>query len=340
MTPRITRLLTSAALAISAMAMGGCALIESNVGGTTLAIMEDGFTPPTLEMSDVDLACSFAMANGPLVGAARNFYSDPSLMETTLMQVAGVCAESQAVTEELRYLRASREKRSDEAQDARIAQKRFQASAALREYTAFHRMKTKLEQKYFFKYGVDCPAFKRDFDELVYLLGSAAGLQAIQNDIAAQQTVGVPTDTAPLAEKAMKCLNNEKWWGVPEALRAAIWTIIPGGAEGKDVKGTFERSMSIGDAKGVRLSYVMAAIAAQSTDDKDGVRQTIKRFANVKNFKPSKQYRLIDATAQVMLLNISDRLWTQNTGTRTPISGLGKFWDEKAADIDADSFLK
>ena len=41
------------------------------------------------------------------------------------------------------------------------------------------------------------------------------------------------------------------------------------------------------------------------------------------------------------LQNISDRMWTQATGTRTPINSLGKFWDDKAgADIDADSFLK
>ncbi len=341
MTSRITRLLTSSALAISALTMGGCALIESNVSGVTLSILEDGFTPPTLEMSDVDLACNFAQANGPLVGAARNFYGDPSLMETTLLQVAGVCAENQALTEELRYMRAARDKRADEAQDARIAQKRLLAVAAERQYSAFTKMKSKLEQKYFFKYGTTCPRFKRDFDELVYLLGSISGLQAMQNDISSQQVVGVPTDTAPLVEKGMACLNNNKWWGTPQATRAVVWSIIPGGSDGKDVKGTFEASMALGEAQGVRLPHVMAAVAAQSADDKVAIRQIIKRFSSVKDFKPSTQYRLVDAIAQAQLVNISDRLWTQNTGTRTPVSGLGKFWDDKAgADIDADSFLK
>jgi hypothetical protein len=341
MTPRITRLLTATALAISAMTMGGCALIESNVSGTTLNILEEGFTPPTLEMSDVDLACSFAMANGPLVAAARNFYGDPSLMETVLMSSAGACAETQALTEEMRYLRASRDKRSDEAQDARVAQKRLLAIAAERQYTAFYRMRTKLEQKYFFKYGSTCPRFKRDFDEVVYLLGSIGGLQAMQNDIAAQQTVGVPTDTAPLVEQAMKCLDNTKWWGVPQAARATIWSILPGGSEGKDVKGTFEHSMDLGEASGVRLAHVMAVVSAQSTDDKPAIRAAIKRFTGIKNFKPNKQYRLLDAIAEAQIVNVSDRMWTQNAGTRTPIASLGKFWDEKAGgDIDADSFLK
>lgn len=341
MTSRITRLLTSTALAISALTMGGCALIEANVSSTTLGILEDGFTPPTLQGNDVDMACGFATVNGPLVGAARNFYGDPSLMETVLLSTAGVCAENQALTEELRYLRAAKDKRADEAQDARIAQKRLLALAAERQYTAFYRMKTKLEQKYFFKYGTDCPRFKRDFDELVYLLGSVAGLQAMQNDIAAQQIVGVPTDTAPLVEKALKCVDNNKWWGAPSAARAAVWSILPGASEGKDVKGTFENSMKLGEAAGVRLSHVMVAVAAQSTDDKATVRQTIKRFVSIKDFKTNNDYRLIDAISQAQLVNVSDRMWTQNTGTRTPIAGLGKFWDEKAgADIDADSFLK
>lgn len=340
MTNRFTRLLTTSALALSALTMGGCALIESNVSGVTLNILEEGFTPPVLQVTDVEMACSFSMVNAPLVGAARNFYGDPSLMETVMLSSAGVCSENQAINEEMRYLRAARSKQADEAQDARISQKRLLAVAAQRQYTAFNRMKTKLEQKYFFKYGETCPKFKRDFDELVYLLGSVAGLQAMQNDIAAQQVAGVPTDTAPLAEKAMTCLNNTKWWGVPEATRAVVWSIIPGGADGKDVKGTFDKSMTLGEAKGVRLAHVLAAVSAQSADDKAGVREAIKRFSGVKNFTMNPDYRLIDAIAQAQLVNISDRLWTANTGARTPISGLGKFWDDKAEDIDAGSFLK
>lgn len=341
MIARMTRLLTATALAVSALAMGGCALIESNVSGTTLSILEDGFTPPTLQIGDVEMACSFSTVNTPLVGAARNFYGDPSLMETVLLSSAGVCSENQALTEEMRYLRASREKRSDEALDTRIAQKRLLALSADRQYTAFMRMKTKLEQKYFFKYGSNCPAFKRDFDELVYLLGSVAGLQAMQNDIAAQQTVGVPTDTAPLVERAMGCLDNAKWWGTPQAARAVVWSILPGGADGKDLKGTFDANMTLAEAKGVRLPHVMAAVAAQSSDDQPRLREVIKRFGSAKDFKVNKDYRLIDAIAQAQLQNISDRMWTQATGTRTPINSLGKFWDDKAgADIDADSFLK
>jgi len=46
MTSRMPRLLTLVAVATSALSLGGCALIQSNVSGTTLSILEDGFTPP------------------------------------------------------------------------------------------------------------------------------------------------------------------------------------------------------------------------------------------------------------------------------------------------------
>ncbi|MDE2400360.1 MAG: hypothetical protein KGL90_01665 [Burkholderiales bacterium] len=320
--------------------MSGCALMESATSGITLNILEEGFTPPVLQMGDVDMGCSFALVNGPLVGAARNFYGDPALMETVLLQSAGVCSDAKAVEEELRYIRASHGKQSDEAQDARINQKRLMATSAHRQYAAFDRMRTKLEQKYFFKYGTTCPKFKRDFDEMVYLLGSVAGLQAVQNDMGAQQVVGVPTDIAPQAEFAMTCLNNDKWWGAPQALRAAIWSLIPGGGDGKDIKGTFDNSMTIGELKGVRLAHVMAALSAQSTDDTATVRSTLKRFVSVQDFKVNKDYRLIDAIAEVQMMTISDRMWTQATGSRTPVSSLGTFWDEKAGKaINADKFL-
>jgi hypothetical protein len=342
MIPRMTRLLTATVVAASAMTMSGCALLQSGASGVTLNILEEGFTPPALKMSDADMVCNFATVNAPLVGAARAFHGDPSLMEATLFTTASFCSDSNALTEELRYMRAVREKRPDEAQDARIAQKRLLALSTDRQYTAFKRMRDKLEQKYFFQYGKTCPKFKRDFDELTYLAGTLSGLLAITNDFSSQQSVGVPTDIAPQSEFAMTCLDNAKWWGVPQAVRAAVWSLLPGGSEGKDVKGTFEKSMALGEAKGVRLSHVLAAVSATSADDTVAVRQTIKRFANVPNFKPNAEYRIFDAMAKAQLQNISDRMWTQATGSRTPFNSLGKFWDDKAAgsDVNTDDFLK
>lgn len=341
MISRLTRFLATTGLVVSAMTMTGCAVLQSGTAGVTLTIIEEGFTPPTFRLTDTDMVCNFGLVNGPLVGAARAYYGDPSLIESNLYLTASLCSDAKTLEEELRYLRAVHAKRPDEAEDARIVQKRLLALSTTRQYTAFLRMRDKLQQKYFFEYGKTCPRFKRDFDELTYLNGTIAGLLAVTNDFASQQSVGVPTDIAPQADFAMSCLDSAKWWGVPMALRAAVWSLLPGASEGKDVAGTLERAMTIGEAKGIRLAHVMATVTAVAADDQPRVRSLIQRFVNVPNFKRNQEYALIDAMAFAQMQSISDRMWAQATGTRTPFNSLGKFWDDKPAgsDVNADDFL-
>ena len=54
------------------------------------------------------------------------------------------------------------------------------------------------------------------------------------------------------------------------------------------------------------------------------------------------EFRLLEEFTTLQLQTISDRLWTEATGKRTPFDGLGTFWDdpEKAVDtIDIADFL-
>ena len=341
---RVLRQVSLGALLGISILFTGCAKIQGAATNLAIGIVEDNVIPPQLEINDVNLACSFATGNLPLISSAtRAFYGDPSLIETLLYTSSAACSEAEMINEELRSMRAQRENRLDEATDARILQKRLLERTARRQLLAHQRMVAKLEDKLNFKYGETCPKFNRDFDELAYLLGTLAGLQAVINDIAAEQAVGVPTDIAPKGDRAMKCLSNAKWWGAPKAARAVVWNILPGGADGKDVWGTFNLSMAQGERAGVRLPHLMYALAALSKDDKPRFRDALKRFANVKEFRQSKDYRLIDEIAAQTIQNLSDRYWTENTGTRTPIGSLGKFWDEKASSsltIDADELLK
>lgn len=41
------------------------------------------------------------------------------------------------------------------------------------------------------------------------------------------------------------------------------------------------------------------------------------------------EYRFLDTLATAKLLAISDSMWTEATGKRTPIGGLGTFWDDR-----------
>lgn len=342
MTPWLSRAFTTAVLGASVLGLSGCESLQSGLATPVLRFMEYKVVPPTLASGDADMGCNFALGTTLLISSTRALYADPSMLESVQLSSAAACSEAQAVDEELRYMRAQRDKKPDEAMDARTAQKRLLERTALRQLNAHQLMVAAVEKKYKFKYGESCPRFRKDFDEFVYLLGTISGLQAFTNDVAAQQVVGVPSDIAPKAEAALTCLDNEKWWGVPLAGRAAVWSMVPGGSTGKDVAGSFDQAMSIGEAKGVRVAHVMAAIAAVASDNQPQLRATLKRFAAVKDFKANPEYRLIDQNAALQMQIISDRYWTQNTGMRTPVGRLGKFWDEGGGNAPAgnvDNFL-
>jgi hypothetical protein len=328
----------------TAAILTGCSSIQGGITNFAIGIVEDRIVPPILELNDVDMGCQFATSGFPLIsGATRAFYGDPALLESLLYTTSAVCSEKRSVDEELRYLRATRANQISDAPDARIAQKRLLEITARRQFSAFKVMRSHLEEKYDFEYGKTCPNFERDYDELTFILGTVAGLQAVINDIASQQMVGVPTDIAPLSERALKCVSNTKWWGVPLAARSVVWNILPGGAEGKDVWGSFNRSMLIGERSGVRLAHVMYAISAQAAGDEKRFRDATKRWAAAQNFKPSKQYRLVEDISTLTMINLSDRYWSANIGTRTPIASIGTYWDESnsaAQDIDLGDLLE
>lgn len=339
------RALTAASLA-ALLVLTGCQAVQRTGTNVVIGTLERNSVPPALAVPDLNMGCNYATTMVPLMGTMRSFHGDPSGLESILSTSSGICADLQANAEELRYLRAVRDKRTVEAQDARTNHKRLIEQTARRQLAAFENMRTSLETKLRFKYGETCPQFRRakgDFNQLIYLLGTLSGLQATVNDIAAEKVVGVPTDIPPRAEFAMTCLDDAKWWGVPQAIRATVWSTVPGASEGKDVAGTFEQSMSRGEKSGVRVAHVLAAISAGVSDDKARVRTVIKRFATAPGFVPSKDYRFIDETAVAAIQQLSDVDWTVGTGTRTPIGGLGTFWDVKGEakdNLDTSEFLK
>ena len=301
------------------------------ISNQTLRFVERNLVPPMLKDNDVVMACQSGVATAPLIMATQNLGANADQIGTLLYTTAGLCAEMESTENEMRYLRAAKAGQVDEAQDARIAQKRWAELAARRQLIAYERFVHYYEDRYDIKIGEECTDFHRDFDEFVYMLGLVTGLQAVLNDITAQQAVGVPMDIAAKAERAFTCLDNKKWWGVPLAARAVIWNVLPGADEGKDVWGAFNASMQQGEADGIRLPHAMYALSAFGKDDQARVRDAIRRYVNVKeDFKPNPEYRLADSMAGMIITTLSDRMWTEATGTRTPLGSLGKFWDEKA----------
>lgn len=306
------------------------------IANQSLRFVEKKLVPPMLAESDALMACQSGVATTPLIMATENLGANANQLGTLLYTTAGVCAEMAATENELRYLRAAKANNVDEAQDARIAQKRYAEIAARRQYNAYQRFETYYQKRYDIKIGEECTDFYSDFDELVYMLGLLSGLQAVVNDIAAQQTVGVPMDIAAKAERAFSCLDNNKWWGVPMAARAVVWNVLPGADEGKDPWAAFNAAMKIGEEKGIRIAHAMYAVSASGKDDKARLRDAIHRFADQpETFKVNEKYRLVDGLAGVIVGALSDKLWTEATGTRTPVGSLGHFWDEKSSVQDS-----
>lgn len=317
-------------LAASATFLAGCSPtgMATNMG---IHFAENKLLPHMLADNDVDMGCAAGESFTPMIMALENIGGDPDQMGVILYTTAAYCAEQRALNEEMRYLRAERANNIDEAMDARIAQKRWNEVAARRQLESYNRLLRYYRKHFKAELGENCPRFKRDYDELVFLVGMATGMQAIINDVAAGSVVNVPKDIGAKVERGMKCLDNEKWWGVPMGTRAAIWNMFAGYAPA-NAKPWDEmlKATRIGDRRGVRLAHALYAISAQAKDDDVRLRDALRNFAKTKDITLDPKYQMIDKLAVIMVQNVADRYWTKNTGSRMPQGSMGKFWDDSA----------
>lgn len=319
----------------------GCAAVDAGQkfgANQALRFTERNLVPPMLTDNDIGMACASGESITPLILATGGLGADTDQMATMLYTTAAICAENRSIEEQLRYIRAARSNSVEDAQDARLAQKRLAATAAERQYNAYQRLEHYYQNTQHLALGEKCPTFDRDFDEMVYMLGLIAGMQAISNDTASQGQVGVPKDIAAKVDRAMTCLNNEKWFGVPLAMRATVWSLLPGAGSGKDPWESLQQALRIGERQGVRLPHALYAMTAFMKADEPRLRDAFRSYAATldrPDFKANPRFRLVDRMGSMVVLNVADLYWTEHTGTRAPLD-LGHFWDEKSAN-GADS---
>lgn len=336
---RIGQLMVTAVIATSVLS--GCSYVIKSGANVALGFSENHIVPPILAGGDADMACQTGNALTPAIMATKDMGADPTRMAVLLYAAAGMCAENRALDAELRYLRASKDGKVSEAQDARVEQKRWAALAATRQYTGYQLFAERWQAKYKYTLGDSCPTMKKDLDQTIYLLGMISGLQAMTNDINSGGAANVPKDIAAIVERGMACLDNNKFWGAPMATRAVIWTLLPGADEGKpDPYQTLKQSMQIGEQKGVRLAHALYAVSAQASGDDARIREALRTYAaSREEDKPvNPEFRLIDAMAGQMVQSIADRYWTENTGVRAGDDGMTVFWDDQGATGDDELF--
>ena len=197
-----------------------------------------------------------------------------------------------------------------EIKDAQIAAKRWDRQTARRFYAAF----TYAESAFG---SVDSPCPKiEERDEPAYLVALIAGTFAVLHDKQSDGTVGVPLDLLPKIARASTCLDNEKWWHVPQALQGGIWATIPGsGPDDVEPWSLLEQAAKEGAQSGVRVAYAVGALLANNAGDTDRMRQfLIGHGESVSQTPRNDGFAFFDQYAYEVSLHQSDLLWISAKG--------------------------
>lgn len=321
---------------VAGVVLSGCGVVNHMVYKTTGDVMQ-GFSrnhtvPYLMESRDLAMGCSMSEATAPLLMSFGRVTSEPDQLAVMLYLSAGSCAEEQAHEHELAGLAAMNALNAEGAEDAMIRQKRAYVLASERYYKAW-----KHHNAYYGEPGTgECPDFDDDMDEFIYLAGLLSGLQALNGQIQSTSSIGVPANIGSVVARATGCLENDKWWGAPMALRATVWAMIPGAQpQGEDAFERLSLADTQGEEAGVRLPHVFHAIAAVNKGDQSLVKEVIREHArSLEEDAANEEWQFVDAMATNMLLAISDRLWVENTGHRTPMGQFGSFWDDRREAVE------
>ncbi|MDF1565612.1 MAG: hypothetical protein P1V51_21420 [Deltaproteobacteria bacterium] len=335
MNHRVRLFVTLACIGSGGLSAGCRGTLYRQTGKVMSGYTVEHMVPALMSDDDVGMACETGVSMGGFLMSFERVTDVPEQAGSVTMLSAAMCAEAEAWEAELRGLRALHEGRATAAQDARIAEKRAHSLAARRFLRAFE-----LSEAAFGEVGGACP--KLDEGEgAFYLLGLSAGLLALIHDRAAEGEAGVPMDIPAKVIRAADCIEDAKWWGAPGALKAALWTSVPGSApEGTDPWAALDTAAATGEIAGVRLARAFQVQAAGATGRDDLLRTKVTAHAASLVEQPSNpEWKLLDRYATHLILHESDRIWTKNSGHRTPLGALGEFPGASEEPVD-DSLLE
>ncbi|MEZ4380108.1 MAG: hypothetical protein R3A79_02080 [Nannocystaceae bacterium] len=325
-------------LAAALVLTSGC-----NLGRTVDKTTLKRLAPGMLAVGDVGLACAAGESLAPVMmalGHGSDGAKEPKKASALTLIAAGMCSERGAWEAELERQRirytighGGDASQASVLQDLSAKGQRFHEEAAARNYAAFLRVVD--------VYGApseeaSCPRRRlKERDQQLFLLGMTAGLLATIHDTQADRVVGVPQSIPPLVQDGVACLDDERWWGVPGALGAAIAASIPGAAApGVDPWVTLESAAQRGEAQGLWLGRALQLQAAVGAGKDDVVWSTIAAHGAALSRSAAAgdggagaadgDYALLNAYASEMIRFASDVRWLEATGQRTPLGQLGQ----------------
>jgi len=327
--------------------LAGCSAnpIYTTTGVVLSNYSEGEATPYVMQMSDPQMACALGEGVDPLLYSFSRVTDAPESTGSLLMLLAANCSEYRAWEAELAYLRADFAGNVPAAKDAREKSKRLNAETAQRRYIAYQRAMA----AYDFDPAAEefeCPFLFDDQEELTFLLGLLTGMQAIVNDANSGAIAGVPRNIAPQAERAATCVDNEKWGGLPNAIRGLVWLLLPDTRPtlSPDPWTVLEDSSRLGAAAGLRASMAVQAVAAETFGRPEVLEDVIARFAEAENTMVVwNEFQLVDEVARDVIQFSSDKHWTANYGYRTPRTHFGRMSPEREGEepetMDLDDLL-
>jgi len=306
-------------------------------GRFLVSFIEDHAVPYVLKTDDVEMGCVMAESLTLLVPSLTEINASPYKLAIMFDFLSGSCAEFKAWEEQLRYMRAIHAKNVAEAQDARISQKSYLNLAARRQLKGYRN----LELAYSEMPGEKCPKFESWNDEFYWLVGLMDGLQAVLNDLASEGRAKVPLDISLKVGRGAICLNNEKWWGLPNAIQVAIWVSFPENKpDAVEPLEVLEQTVQTGLKQGMRMVQVIAAKIYMGLGQDEKVKAVIRENRDTRHaIATNSDFLFLDEVTTIQLRAISDSMWTEATGKRTPIGALGNFWDDNKDTVDTVDIL-
>jgi len=272
--------------------------------------------PAMMAIPDLDLACRFG--NSVVGGVSSAKPGGPPDQPMLLGYLAaGICAELEAREHKLAGLAAQKAltgpQRAAAAADHRIQSQRHYATAARRYFAAWqHTVDT---------FGLECKGLKPR-EEALYLVGLIAGDLAVIADGAAGQPYAIPQSIILEAGRGASCLDNDAWWGVPDALQAAGWATVPGsGPEGADPAAMLEASAAVGDAAGVTVARALQVFTHANAGNDDALEAAIVAHGQAPAGDRDPMWVLLDEYARALSLFESDQIWLRAEGKRTETLG-------------------
>src|SRR5690625_2357947 len=259
--------------------LSGCSTVYKPLGWVISSYSQDEVVSYVLAHADAHVSvCGTGEGLTQLVGSFGRVVKDPNYTLFYTELLTGFCAEAKAYEANLKHLRASQQNQTTIARDELMLAQRWHAIAAQRRMRAVEFVTA--------KYGAigneSCPKLFKAEDELTYMLGLVTALQAVRSDLLSGAQVGIKRDLAARTMRSSECLDNEAWWGVPQAIRSTVWAFVPGTlTNGEDIWESYEATTQLAKANDALFPMVMYALGADNQGNDEALRRALKEAGEI-----------------------------------------------------------